>query len=189
MRDGEVGALSKASATPAATPFSFDDTFISTSAVHMKYQIRKTPDEVKADTRAMVGLAVKLAGQHPAADVEFSAMDATRSDPKFLYEVYAAAIKAGATTINIPDTVGYAVPVEFGDLIGESTACPGRRTSSSACTATTTWGWRWPIRWPACRTAARQIECTDQRPRRARRQLLPGGDRDDSSRPARTLRA
>ncbi len=92
-------------------------TFISTSAVHMKYQIRKTPDEVKADTRAMVALAVELAGQRSEADVEFSAMDASRSEPEFLAEVLGIAVEAGATTINIPDTVGYAQPLEFGDFI------------------------------------------------------------------------
>ena len=59
-------------------------TFISTSAVHMKYQIKKTPDEVLADTRAMVSLSRDLVATHPEADLEFSAMDASRSDPEFL---------------------------------------------------------------------------------------------------------
>ncbi len=94
-------------------------TFISTSPVHMKYQIKKTPEEVLADTRAMVGLARDLAGAHASADVEFSAMDASRSDPEFLAQVLAAAVECGATTINVPDTVGYALPLEFGDLIRE----------------------------------------------------------------------
>ncbi|NLE23411.1 MAG: 2-isopropylmalate synthase [Actinobacteria bacterium] len=94
-------------------------TFISTSPVHMKYQIRKTPDEVLADTRAMVTLAAELARQHPEADVEFSAMDASRSDPEFLAQVLDCAVQCGATTINVPDTVGYALPLEFGDFIRE----------------------------------------------------------------------
>ncbi len=94
-------------------------TFISTSPVHMKYQIRKTPDEVMADTRSMVTLAVGLAAQHAEADVEFSAMDASRSDPEFLAQVLDLAVQCGATTINVPDTVGYALPLEFGDFIRE----------------------------------------------------------------------
>ena len=94
-------------------------TFISTSPVHMKYQIRKTPDEVVADTRAMVTLASELAARHPEADVEFSAMDASRSEPEFLAQVLDLAVQCGATTINVPDTVGYAMPLEFGDFIRE----------------------------------------------------------------------
>ena len=94
-------------------------TFISTSPVHMKYQIKKTPEEVLADTRATVSLARDLASTHAGADVEFSAMDASRSDPEFLAQVLAVAVECGATTINVPDTVGYAMPIEFGDLIRE----------------------------------------------------------------------
>jgi 2-isopropylmalate synthase len=94
-------------------------TFISTSPVHMKYQIKKTPDEVLADTRAMVALSAELAGRHAEADVEFSAMDASRSEPEFLARVLDLAVQSGATTINVPDTVGYALPLEFGDLIRE----------------------------------------------------------------------
>ena len=94
-------------------------TFISTSPVHMKYQIRKTPDEVMAATRSMVTLAAGLAAQHSEADVEFSAMDASRSDPEFLAQVLDLAVQCGATTINVPDTVGYALPLEFGDFIRE----------------------------------------------------------------------
>ena len=94
-------------------------TFISTSAVHMQYQIKKTPAEVLADTRAMVSLSVDLANSHPEADVEFSAMDASRSDPEFLAQVLDLAVQCGATTINVPDTVGYALPLEFGDFIRE----------------------------------------------------------------------
>jgi 2-isopropylmalate synthase len=94
-------------------------TFISTSAVHMKYQIKKTPEEVLADTRASVTLACGLASSHAGADVEFSAMDASRSEPEFLAKVLGVAVECGATTINVPDTVGYALPLEFGDFIRE----------------------------------------------------------------------
>ncbi len=85
----------------------------------MKYQIKKTPEEVLADTRAMVSLARDLASTHAGADVEFSAMDASRSEPEFLAQVLGVAVECGATTINVPDTVGYALPLEFGDLIRE----------------------------------------------------------------------
>jgi 2-isopropylmalate synthase len=94
-------------------------TFISTSPVHMKYQIKKTPDEVLADTRAMVSLARDLVAAHSEADLEFSAMDASRSDPEFLAQVLDLAVQCGATTINVPDTVGYALPLEFGDFVRE----------------------------------------------------------------------
>ena len=87
-------------------------TFISTSDIHLKYQLRKTREEVLE----MAIRAVKRAkGYTP--NVEFSAMDATRSDRDYLATVIEAAIDAGATTVNIPDTVGYAIPSEFGKLI------------------------------------------------------------------------
>jgi len=85
----------------------------------MRYQIKKTPDEVLADTRAMVTLARDLVATHAEADLEFSAMDASRSDPEFLAQVLDLAVQCGATTINVPDTVGYALPLEFGDFIRE----------------------------------------------------------------------
>jgi 2-isopropylmalate synthase len=81
---------------------------IATSDLHMKYKLRLTPDEVIAATVDSVTLARKHAD-----DVEWSAEDATRSDPDFLCRVVEAAIKAGATTINLPDTVGYALPEDM----------------------------------------------------------------------------
>lgn len=87
-------------------------TFINTSDVQIKYQLRKTRDEVLE----MATAAVKKAKAY-TTDVEFSAMDATRSDLAFLYLIFEAAIKSGATVINVPDTVGYALPDEFGRLI------------------------------------------------------------------------
>ena len=82
--------------------------FIATSDLHMKYKLRMQPDEVVEATIASVGLA----RQH-TDDVEWSAEDGTRTDPDFLCRCIEAAIKAGATTINIPDTVGYAVPEDM----------------------------------------------------------------------------
>ena len=89
-------------------------TFLATSPVHMKYKLRMSPDEVVARVREMVAYAKQYTD-----DVEFSPEDAGRSDPEFLYRVLQAAIEAGATTINIPDTVGYTTPEEFGKLIAD----------------------------------------------------------------------
>jgi 2-isopropylmalate synthase len=87
-------------------------TFIATSDIHMKYKLDMTREEVLAATKEAVAYAKSL-----TESVEFSAEDGSRSDPDFLCEVFAAAIEAGATTVNLPDTVGYAIPAEFGDLV------------------------------------------------------------------------
>ncbi|MBB6215756.1 2-isopropylmalate synthase [Anaerosolibacter carboniphilus] len=87
-------------------------TFIATSDIHMKYKLKLKPDEVIESAIS----AVKLAKQY-CADVEFSAEDATRSNPAFLYKIIKAVIDVGATVINIPDTVGYSTPDEIYSLI------------------------------------------------------------------------
>ena len=87
-------------------------TFIATSDIHMDQKLNKTRDEVLSIVRNMVMLA-----KSKCDDIEFSAEDAGRTDPEFLYKVLEVAIEAGATTVNIPDTVGYTVPDEFGRLI------------------------------------------------------------------------
>jgi 2-isopropylmalate synthase len=87
-------------------------TFISTSDIHLEYQLKKSKAEVLAIAEEMVAYAKTFVD-----DVEFSTMDATRTDPEYLYQVLEKAIAAGATTINIPDTVGYTTPSEFGALI------------------------------------------------------------------------
>ncbi|HHV53850.1 MAG TPA: 2-isopropylmalate synthase [Firmicutes bacterium] len=87
-------------------------TFIATSPIHMRYKLRKSPEEVIE----LAVAAVKLARQY-VEDVEFSAEDATRSDPEFLARVFGAVIEAGATVLNVPDTVGYTTPAEFSRLI------------------------------------------------------------------------
>jgi 2-isopropylmalate synthase len=87
-------------------------TFIATSDIHLKHKLRKTRTEVLAIAEEMVDYAKSFVN-----DVEFSPEDAGRSDPEFLYQVLERAIAAGATTINIPDTVGYTTPAEFGALI------------------------------------------------------------------------
>ncbi len=87
-------------------------TFIATSALHMEKKLRMTPEQVLEQART----AVRFARRH-CADIEFSPEDASRSDPDFLCRVLEAVIAEGATTINIPDTVGYAVPQQFGEFI------------------------------------------------------------------------
>ena len=82
--------------------------FISASEIQMAHQLRKNREDVMEMARA----AVHRAAQY-TSDVEFSPMDASRSDPEFIRQILAAAIEEGATTINIPDTVGYAIPQEF----------------------------------------------------------------------------
>jgi len=95
---------------PAARPRIH--TFLATSEIHMQYKLRMTRQQVLDRVAEMVAYARSL-----CEDVEFSPEDAGRSDPAFLYEVLAVAIRAGATTLNIPDTVGYTTPDEFGALI------------------------------------------------------------------------
>ncbi len=87
-------------------------TFLATSPIHMQYKLRMDAEEVVEQVREMVIYAKSYCD-----DVEFSPEDAGRSDPEFLYLVLGEAIKAGATTLNIPDTVGYTTPEEFGGLI------------------------------------------------------------------------
>jgi len=88
-------------------------TFIATSDIHMKSKLNKTPDEVVEIAINAVTFAKSLG----CDDIEFSPEDAGRSDPEFLYRVLGEVIKAGATTLNIPDTTGWNMPWEFGDLI------------------------------------------------------------------------
>src|ERR687887_2153346 len=83
-------------------------TFVSTSDIHITHQLRTTREDVKGQARAAVAHAKEYCD-----DVEFSPMDATRADVEFTAEVCAIAVEEGATTINIPDTVGYTMPAEY----------------------------------------------------------------------------
>ena len=87
-------------------------TFIATSDIHMEYKLRMTREQVLASITENVGYAKSL-----CEDIEFSAEDASRSERPFLAECYSAAIAAGATVINVPDTVGYSTPQEMAELI------------------------------------------------------------------------
>ncbi len=87
-------------------------TFLATSDIHMQYKLRMTREQVVQRVREMVAYARSL-----CPDVEFSPEDACRSDPDFLVEVLSVAVEAGATTLNIPDTVGYIMPGEYFELM------------------------------------------------------------------------
>ncbi|MFW6152691.1 MAG: 2-isopropylmalate synthase [Verrucomicrobiota bacterium] len=86
--------------------------FLATSKIHRQFKLKKARDEIIKQAIASVQFAKKFCGE-----VEFSPEDASRTEPEFLVEVVRAAIDAGATTVNIPDTVGYSTPIEFGSLI------------------------------------------------------------------------
>ncbi len=108
-------------------------TFIATSDIHLEKKLKKTREQVLEIAVA----AVKRAKGY-CENVEFSAEDAARSDFDYLCQVVEAVIDAGATVVNIPDTVGYAIPQEYGLMIGGSSrACRTSRGPQSAFTATT----------------------------------------------------
>src|SRR5437879_3043771 len=86
--------------------------FLATSDIHLQYKLRITREQCLEQAREAIRFAQSL-----CHDVEFSPEDATRTDPDFLCQVLEAVVEAGATTLNIPDTVGYTVPSEFGELI------------------------------------------------------------------------
>ena len=131
-------------------------TFIATSDIHMKYKLKKSRSEVLAITEEMVGLAKSF-----TPDVEFSPEDAGRSEPEFLYEVLETAIQAGATTLNIPDTVGYLTPSEFGDLIrGIKTHVPSIDKAIISVHGHNDLGLAVANFLEAVKAGARQLECT-----------------------------
>jgi 2-isopropylmalate synthase len=104
-------------------------TFIATSDIHLQYKLKKTRQQVLDDACAAVTLA-----RGYVEDVEFSAEDATRTDYDYLEQVTLAVIDAGAGTVNLPDTVGYSVPQEYGELIARITAAvAGRAIISVHC--------------------------------------------------------
>ncbi|KAJ2246935.1 2-isopropylmalate synthase (Alpha-isopropylmalate synthase) (Alpha-IPM synthetase), partial [Coemansia sp. RSA 475] len=86
--------------------------FLATSDIHLEFKLKISREQCKERIREMVGLAKSL-----CADIEFSPEDAGRSDREFLAEALSVAVAAGATTLNIPDTVGYNTPLEYGSLI------------------------------------------------------------------------
>ena len=118
-------------------------TFISTSDIHIEHQLQTTREDVKGQARAAVAHAKQYTD-----DVEFSPMDATRADLEFTAEVLQIALDEGATTINVPDTVGYAMPDEYAHMWRELYRLvpgPAQRRHARP-TATTTWAWPSPTR-------------------------------------------
>ena len=107
----QVGDIERAAEALKPAARSRIHTFISTSPLHMKFKLQMEPEKVLQAVRDSVALARKLCG-----DVEWSAEDGSRTEHDFLCRCVEAAIKAGATTINIPDTVGYSTPQEYADL-------------------------------------------------------------------------
>jgi 2-isopropylmalate synthase len=130
-------------------------TFSSGSDVHLKHMLRITREE---NLRRSVE-AVKLARTH-TADIEFSAQDVARSDPAYLIELYTAVAEAGATTLNIPDTVGYSTPEEFGDLVGRLVAAVRVPGVIFSVHCHNDLGLAVANSLAAVRHGARQVECT-----------------------------
>ena len=129
-------------------------TFIATSEIHLKYKLRKTEDQVLEEAVAAVELARRYAD-----DVEFSAEDATRTDPDFLEKISLAVVAAGARTVNLPDTVGFSTPWDYGELIGRIARALGDRAIVSVHCHDDL-GLAVANSLAAVRSGARQIECT-----------------------------
>ncbi len=130
--------------------------FLATSKIHMKYKLQKPEEEVLRLAAESVKYARKFTD-----DVEFSPEDATRTEKEFLYRVVEAAIKAGAKVINIPDTVGYAIPEEYGELISsilENVPNINKAIISAHCHDDL--GMAVSNSLAAAKAGARQIECT-----------------------------
>jgi 2-isopropylmalate synthase len=128
--------------------------FLATSDVHLKYKLKKTRAQVLDEAAAAVALARKHVG-----DVEFSAEDGGRTPVEYLIEVSRAVVAAGATTVNIPDTVGYGIPEEYGALIGQV----ARVLGSSAIVSVhchNDLGLAVANSLSAIQNGARQVECT-----------------------------
>ena len=129
---------------------------LATSKIHMKYKLQKTEDEVYKMAVDMIKYARNLCD-----DVQFSAEDATRSDRDFLFRIVEAVIEAGASTVNIPDTVGYSEPQEFGELICEIMEnVPHVRKAVIAVHCHNDLGLAVANSLAAIKSGARQVECT-----------------------------
>ncbi|QEW07729.1 2-isopropylmalate synthase [Nitrincola iocasae] len=131
-------------------------TFIATSPIHMKYKLQMQPDQVVEHAVRAVQRARNL-----VADVEFSLEDASRSELDFMCRIIEAVIDAGARTINIPDTVGYAVPQEFGHTIGQLLArIPNADKAIFSVHCHNDLGLAVANSLAAVAAGARQVECT-----------------------------
>jgi len=129
-------------------------TFIATSEIHLKHKLKKSQQQVLEEAVA----AVELARTH-VDDVEFSAEDGSRTDPDFLEQIAKAVVAAGARTVNIPDTVGFSVPAEYGALIGRIVNALGDCAVVSVH-CHDDMGLAVPNSIAAIEAGARQVECT-----------------------------
>jgi 2-isopropylmalate synthase len=130
--------------------------FLSASDIHLAHQLKKSRDEVLNMSLETVARAKSYVD-----DVEFSPMDASRADPAYLYQILEAVIKAGATTVNVPDTVGYATPQEFGSLIrGILDNVPNINKAMVSVHCHDDLGLAVANSLEAIRAGARQVECT-----------------------------
>jgi len=130
--------------------------FLSASDIHRVYQLKKSREEILQTSRDMVVRAKKYTD-----DVEFSPMDASRTEPEYIYQILEAVIDAGATTVNIPDTVGYAIPDEFGRLIeGIFNNVPNISRAVVSVHCHNDLGLAVANSLESLRQGARQIECT-----------------------------
>ena len=129
-------------------------TFIATSDIHLKYKLKKSRQQVLEEAVA----AVTLARQY-CDDVEFSAEDATRTDWDYLEQISRAVVAAGARTVNLPDTVGFSVPQEYGELIGRMVEALGNSAIVSVHCHDDL-GLAVANSIAAVQAGARQIECT-----------------------------
>ena len=130
--------------------------FLSASDIHLMHQLKKSRDDVLSMARQMVAYAKKH-----CSDIEFSPMDATRAEPAYVYQMVEAVIDAGATTVNIPDTVGYAIPGEFAELIsGIFEKVPNARKAVISVHCHNDLGLAVANSLEAVRRGARQVECT-----------------------------
>jgi len=130
--------------------------FLSASDIHLLYQLKKSREEILEMSRGMVARAKKYTD-----DIEFSPMDASRTEPEYIYQVLEAVIDAGATTVNIPDTVGYAIPDEFGSLIeGIFKSVPNINRAVVSVHCHNDLGLAVANSLEAVKRGARQVECT-----------------------------
>ena len=130
--------------------------FLATSDIHLQYKLRITRDQCVAQAGEAIRLAKSL-----CEDVEFSPEDATRTDPDFLCRVLDTVVEAGATTLNIPDTVGYTVPSEFGELIAMIRRCvKGIEQVTISAHCHNDLGMAVANALAAVAAGARQVECT-----------------------------
>lgn len=130
--------------------------FLATSPLHMKYKLQMTEEEVLLSTEEMVAYA-----KSKCEDIEFSAEDATRSNVDFISKVFDKAIRAGATTINIPDTVGYTMPDEYYNFITAIIErCPALKTVDISVHCHNDLGLGAANSIAAIKAGATQIECT-----------------------------